>query len=74
LETLCLNSFETKLVSSNIDCLLPPIVFSKIKRNLIVLANFVHQSTYVNKNVLLAFIIQDEAKTFSFIEKFYFAC
>ena len=62
------------LVSSNVDSFLPTIVFGQVKSNLIIFTDIVHQSAYVNEYVLLAFIIQDESKTFSLIEKFNFTC
>ena len=68
------HSDKKRLVSSNVDSFFSSIVFGQIKGNLIIFPYFVHQSAYMNKNVLLAFIIQDETKTFSLIEKFYFTC
>ncbi len=65
---------KTILFFSNIYCFFSSLVFCDVKRNLVVFADFVHQSAYVDKHILLAFIVDDETETFPFIEKFYFTC
>lgn len=68
------NKYRSRLIFLHIDCFLPSLVLRDIERYLVVFTNFVYQPADMYKNVLLTFIIYNETKTFSFIEKFYFTC
>ena len=71
-DLIFLQSKCKNLIFFYIDCFFTPFIFSDIKRNLVVLPDLVDQSTYVDKDVLICFVLNDKTKSFSLIEKFYF--
>lgn len=58
----------------HVDRFLTSFIFSDVIRNGIILAHLINQTAYVYKNILLTFVINDETKTFSLVEKFHFTC